>query len=100
MKTVYFSISLGLILFAVEGVADTGENTKRRCQQLARDFSENPDSLKVDRLKELQFCINQTLAQRNATVPPTMLKGTIIDPPPSSETETPSVPQQSDIQSQ
>jgi hypothetical protein len=96
MKTVYLAISLALVLFAGVAGAETGEKTIPRCQQLAQDYAQNPGSLNVDRLKQLQFCINQTLAQRKTTNPPSMLKGTIIEPLSSSETSTPSVPKNSD----
>jgi len=53
MKTVILAVSLGLILFAEVAGAQTGEKTIPRCQQLAYDFAENPDSLKGDRLNQL-----------------------------------------------
>jgi hypothetical protein len=80
MKALFLAVSFGLIVFPIVTEADTRENSLPRCQQLAHDFAENPDSLEEDRLKQLQFCIKQTLAQREATNPPTMLKGTIIEP--------------------
>jgi len=80
MKALFLGISFSLILFPVVTEAETRENPLPRCQQLAYDFAENPDSLKEDQLKQLQFCINQTLAQREATNPPMMLKATIIEP--------------------
>lgn len=94
MKTLFLAISFGLILFPIVTEAETVENPLPRCQRLAYDFAENPDSLKGDRLKQLQFCINQTLAQQEATDPPMMLKGTIIEPLSPSEGEPlPSSPQ-------
>ncbi len=92
MKTVYLALSLGLILFAGMAKAEVGEKPIPRCQQLAQDYAKNPDSLKVDRLKQLQFCIIQALAQRKTSNPPSMLKGTIIEPPSSSKASTPSIP--------
>lgn len=62
MKTLILAISLGLILFSGLTKAETLENKQARCQQLAHDYAENPDSLKMVRLRQLQFCINQTLA--------------------------------------
>ena len=53
MKTVILAVSLGLILFAEVAGAQTGEKTIPKCQQLAYDFAENPDSLKGDRLNQL-----------------------------------------------
>ena len=92
MKTVYLVISLGLIVSAGVAEAETMEKTIPRCQQLAQDFANNPASLQTDRLKQLQYCINQALAQQKATNPPRMLKGTIIEPLSSSETSSPTVP--------
>jgi hypothetical protein len=87
MKRIFFIIFTVLILFFEIAAAQKLENSTQRCQQLAQKFAENPDSLTVDRLNQLQFCVTQTLAQRHASNPPPMLKGTIIAPPPSSETK-------------
>ena len=92
MKTVYLVVSLGLIVFAGVAEAEAEQKTLPRCQQLAQDFANNPDSLQADRLKQLQYCINQALTQQKATNPPRMLKGTIIEPLSSSETSSPTVP--------
>jgi len=101
MKTVILAVSLGLILFAEVAGAQTGEKTIPKCQQLAYDFAENPDSLIGDRLNQLQWCMNHPWASRNPTNPPTMLKGTTNPKPPaSSKTSIPSVPKKSDIQTQ
>jgi hypothetical protein len=80
MKALFLTISFWLILFPVETEAETRENPLPRCRQLAYDFAENPDSLKNDQLKQLQFCINQTLDLQEATNLAMMLKGTIIEP--------------------
>ena len=80
MKTLSLAILFGLLLSPVVTIAQTEENPLPRCQQLAYNFAENPDSLKEAQLKQLQFCINQILAEQEATNPPTMLKGTIIEP--------------------
>ena len=100
MKAIYLPIFLGLILFTGVAEAKAAEKTIPRCQQLAQDYAKNPASLKVDRLKQLQFCINQALAQRRMTNPPSMLKGTIIEPPSSSGASTPSIPKSSDSKTQ
>ena len=89
MKSMFIAISLGLICFADLSIAEINE--KARCQQLAHDYAENPDSLKMVRLRQLQFCISQTLARRETHDPPATLKGTIIEPLSSSESESQAV---------
>ena len=88
MRTLPLAIVCGLLLSANVTEAEVREVPPPRCQQLALDFAENPDALEADRLKQLQFCINQALAKREATDPPTMLKGTIIEPLTSSENDS------------
>ncbi len=80
MNFLLLVVFLGLLLSPAVIKAESKQNSRPKCQQLAYDFSENPDSLNGERLKQLQFCINQTLAKRENTNPPTMLKGTIIEP--------------------
>lgn len=80
MKIEILAIGLGLFLSAHVTEAKIREVPQSRCQQLAHDYAENPGSLERDRLKQLQFCVNQTLAQQETLKPPTMLKGTIIEP--------------------
>ncbi len=93
MKIVILAISMGLILSADLTEAQTAENFLPRCQQLAQDYSKKPETLTADRLKQLQYCINQSLAKRETTDPPAMLKGTIIEPlSPSSGSSMPTSP--------
>lgn len=80
MKTGILAIVLGLFLFSHMTEAKIREIPLPRCQQLAHDYAENPDSLEGERLRQLQFCINQTLAKRQSLQPPKMLQGTIIEP--------------------
>lgn len=96
MKAGLLWTSLGLVLFAGMAVAEAAETLGPKCQKLAHEFSENPDALNETQLKQLQFCITQTLEQRYKTDPPELLKGTIIDPPSSSEipSTTPQTPSQ------
>ncbi len=97
MKIVILVISMGVIMSVYGTEAKAGENALSRCQQLAHDYAENPESLKASRLKQLQYCINQSLAKRETTDPPTMLKGTIIEPlAPSAGSSFPASP---DLQS-
>ncbi|WP_454062876.1 hypothetical protein [Candidatus Nitrospira salsa] len=92
MKALFQAIFLGLMLFADLTHAATTEKEQARCQQLAQDFAEDPYSITMVRLRQLQFCINQTVAQRETRNPPTTLKGTIIEPLSSSESEPSSIP--------
>ncbi len=92
MKIAILALSIGLITSA-EVAEKTAENSLPRCQQLAHEYAKDPESLKEDRLKQLQFCINQALNKRVATEPPTMLKGTIIEPlVPSAGSSVPAQP--------
>ena len=88
MKTKLLWTSLCLILFSGFTLADANETLDPKCQKLAHEFSENPDSLNEMLLKELQFCVTQTIEHRYKTNPPELLKGTIIEPP-SSAIEAP-----------
>ncbi len=85
MKTVLFVMCVGLIVPSGLALAEKGEISQSQCQQLASEYAKNPDSLEGERLKQLQFCINRTLAKRRTSNPPPMLKGTIIEPSSSSE---------------
>ncbi len=92
MKTALFAICFGLIVPSGLALAETGEIPQSKCQKLASEYEEDPDSLGGERLKQLQFCINQTLAKRRASNPPPMLKGTIVEPSSSSDSAPPSPP--------
>ena len=92
MKTVLFTICFGLIVSSGLAVAEKGEIPQSKCQQLASEYAKNPDSLEGERLKQLQFCINRTLAKRRTSNPPPMLKGTIVEPSSSSDSAPPSAP--------
>lgn len=94
MKTEFLGISLGLVFFSGMPVAEAVETLEAKCQKLAHDFAENPGTLNADQLKQLQFCVAQTLKRRYETNPPDQLKGTIMDLPSSIEapTTTPSAP--------
>ncbi len=80
MKNLFLVIFFGLFASADVLEAEIREIPLPKCQQLAHDYAKNPDSLEGERLKQLQFCINQTLAQRKIRKPPKMLQGTIIEP--------------------
>ncbi len=80
MRSEVLVVCLGILGFAGVTEAEVREVPQATCQQLAHDYAENPASLKKERLKQLQFCINKTLRQQEAMNPPSMLKGTIIEP--------------------
>ena len=52
-----------------------------KCQKLAHEFAENPESLNEMQLRQLQFCVTQIIDRRYKTDPPDLLRGTIIEPP-------------------
>lgn len=84
MKSAFLGTSLWLLFFSGLAFAESVETEVPKCQKFAHEFAENPDSLNEDQLKQLQFCVTQTLNQRYKTNPPELLKGTIIEPPLSS----------------
>lgn len=88
MKAVLLWTSFWLVLFSGFAIAQAVEPMESKCQKLAHEFSENPDSLNEMLLKELQFCVTQTIEHRYKTNPPELLRGTIIAPP-SSPLEVP-----------
>lgn len=84
MKAALLWTSFCLVFFSGVALVEAAETKGPNCQKLAHDFAENSDSLNEDQLKQLQFCITQTLEQRYKNNPPALLKGTIIEPPLSS----------------
>lgn len=81
-----------LILFSGLALAQGGENMGPKCQKLAHEFSEDPSSLNEMELTQLQFCVTQTIERRQKTNPPDLLRGTIIEPPASSNASDPKTP--------
>ena len=75
------------IIFSV-GMVSAQEPPDARCQALASQFSENPDSLAIQELERLRFCVNQALEHREQSLKGELLKGTIIDSPPHSGSST------------
>jgi hypothetical protein len=93
MKAALLWTSFYVVLFSGFTFAGVNEALDPKCQQYAHDFAENPDALNETQLKQLQFCITQTLEQRYKTDPPELLKGTIIDSlPPSLEDSDTKIP--------
>lgn len=84
MKGVLLCSFLCLVFFPRLTLAQQGEDMQPKCQNLAHEFADNPDSLNQVQLKQLQYCVSQTIEQRYKTNPPDLLRGTIIDPPSSS----------------
>ncbi len=84
MKAALLWTSFWLVFFSGFDISQAVEPMEMKCQKLAHEFSENPDSLNEMLLKELQFCVTQLIEQRSKTNPPELLKGTIIEPPSSS----------------
>jgi hypothetical protein len=91
MKTTFFWTGFLVILSFGFAFAEENQTRDRTCQKYAQDFAENSDALNEMQLKQLQFCITQTLEQRYKTNPPDLLKGTIIEPP-SFSNEVPGTP--------
>jgi hypothetical protein len=85
MKAEILLTFFGLILFPGFAPAQGGENMDPKCQNLAHQFAENPTSLNEMQLRQLQFCVTHTIEQRYKTDPPDLLRGTIIEPPVSTE---------------
>ena len=52
-----------------------------RCLTLANRFSADPDSLSLQELERLRFCLHQTFEYREQNLKGEVLKGTIIEPP-------------------
>jgi hypothetical protein len=93
MKTAILSVSLGLFFCSGVAVCEAVENLGPQCPKLANEFAENSDTLNETQLKQLQFCITQTLEQRYKTDPPELLKGTIIEKPLTSDGEPATTPE-------
>ena len=93
MKMVLFGIFFGLLVTTQITGVQAQEIPTSKCQQIAHDFGNDPDALPTERLQQLQYCINQILNQREASNPPAMLKGTIIEPlRPSEERKSTATP--------
>lgn len=81
MKTAMLGIALGLVVLSGMTKAEAEESSGPKCQKLADEFADNPDAMDEMQLKQLQFCITQTLEHRYKTDPPDLLRGTIIEKP-------------------
>lgn len=79
MRYVLIGILQGIIFLV--NVVSAQEPPDSRCQALANQFSQNPDSLAIQELERLRFCISQALEQREQSLKGELLKGTIIEAP-------------------
>jgi hypothetical protein len=77
MRYVLIGIVLGIIFSS--GTVSAEESPSAQCQTLANKFSENPDSLAMQELERLRFCVNQVLDHREQNLKGELLKGTIIE---------------------
>ena len=100
MRYVFTGLLLGIIFSS--GTVSAQEAPDAQCLTLANKFSENPDSLAIQELERLRFCVNQALEHREQSLKGELLKGTIIEPQSllgnSSETTVPKAPKRLDIQ--
>jgi hypothetical protein len=79
MRYVLIGILQGIIFLV--NVVFAQEPPDSRCQTLANQFSQNPDSLAIQELERLRFCISQALEHREQSLKGELLKGTIIEVP-------------------
>lgn len=100
MKYGLTGLLLGIIFSS--GTVSAQEPPDVRCQNLANRFSQNPDSLAIQELERLRFCVNQALEHREQSLNGELLKGTIMEPQSlpgsSSDTTVPTAPKRLDIQ--
>jgi len=100
MRFILTGLLLGIIFSCGTVTAQEPPNTQ--CLNLANRFSENPDSLAIQELERLRFCVNQALEHREQSLKGELLKGTIMEPQSfpegSSDTTVPTAPKSLDIQ--
>jgi hypothetical protein len=100
MRYVLTGLLLGITFSS--GTVSAQEPPDARCQNLANRFSQNPDSLAIQELERLRFCVNQALEHREQSLNGELLKGTIMKPQSlpgsSSDTTVPTAPKHLDIQ--
>ena len=83
MKYLLTGFLFGIIVG--HGMVFAQEPSVAQCQTLANQFSKNPDSLAIQALERLRFCVNQALEQRERNLKGELLKGTIIESPSPSD---------------
>lgn len=79
MRYVFTGLLVGLIFSS--GMVSAQEPPNSRCLTLAKKFSEAPESLAIQELERLRFCVQQSLEYRRQNLKGEILKGTIIPPP-------------------
>ena len=99
MRYVLTGLLLGIIFSS--GTVSAQEPPDAQCLTLANKFSESPDSLAIQELERLRFCVNQALEHREQSLTGELLKGTIIESQSpsesSSDTKPPTVPKNLEI---
>lgn len=78
MTYVFTGLVVGILFSSCTVFAQ--EPPDARCLTLAKEFSETPDSLSLQELERLRFCVLQTLEHREKNLKGEILKGTIIKP--------------------
>ena len=86
MRYVLTGLVLGVILSG--GTISAQESPGAQCQALANKFSQNPESLAMQELERLRFCVNRALDHREQNLKGELLKGTIIEPQLPSESSS------------
>jgi len=86
MRYVLTVLLLGIIFNS--GTVSAQEPPDAQCLTLANKFSENPESLAIQELERLRFCVNQTLEHREQSLKGELLKGTIIESQSPSESSS------------
>jgi len=77
MRYVLTGLHLGIIFNS--GTVSAQEPPDAQCLTLANKFSENSESLAIQELERLRFCVNQALEHREQSLKGELLKGTIIE---------------------
>ena len=90
MRFVLTGLVLGIIFSG--GTISAQESPGAQCQVLANKFSQNPESLAMQELERLRFCVNRALDHREQNLKGELLKGTIIESQLPSESSSDSKP--------
>lgn len=86
MKYVWTGLLLGIMFSG--GMVIAQETPDAQCKTLANQFSEDHDSLAIQELERLRFCVSQALEHREQSKVGELLKGTIIESQSSSESSS------------
>lgn len=78
MRYVFTGLLVGIIFGS--GPVTAKEPPDAKCLALAKEFSQDPESLSIQELERLRFCLHQTMEYRERNLKGEVLKGTIIDP--------------------